>query len=129
MHHLWDGGRTLQRLKMTYQDSSGENGFVAESRGGGGGGGCRRGEEGLDEVRRRAAEKDGLTGVTLVMAALEGSFRRGFFFRTSSSSSYRYCGRERRRLQIAGKNRKNERGEGELTCPWMGSSLPSCSEE
>lgn len=31
--------------------------------------------------------------LTLVMAALEGSLRLGFFFLTSSSSSYRYCER------------------------------------
>lgn len=36
-------------------------------------------------------EDRGVDGVTLVIAALEGSFRLGFFFLTSSSSSYRYC--------------------------------------
>ena len=35
---------------------------------------------------------------TLVLAALEGSLRLGFFFLTSSSSSYRYCERGGRGL-------------------------------
>lgn len=40
----------------------------------------------MDEVREEFY-------LTLVMAALEGSLRLGFFFLTSSSSSYRYCER------------------------------------
>lgn len=40
----------------------------------------------MDEVREAFF-------LTLVMAALEGSLRLGFFFLTSSSSSYRYCER------------------------------------
>lgn len=38
------------------------------------------------------------------MAALEGSFRLGFFFLTSSSSSYRYCRKKRRRLTVLEKS-------------------------
>lgn len=46
-----------------------------------------------------------IDGATLVMAALEGIFRLGFFFLTSSSSSNKYCERKSRRLSSAGEKK------------------------